>query len=125
MKYKLKDSISPKIGDESESDTAKYKVSDVDKRTGSIEWKVKYKTDFNRALRSIESCIKDLEDVRGNLDTGSDFNNALKLARGLKNEFRKVMRNNYPKEYKNLSETSVSGGVGAVEGINKFKLKKN
>jgi hypothetical protein len=109
FKFKIKEI---NIGDITQQDGVKSTVTNIDPETGSITWDIEYKEDINKIIEDFQILKKDFKNILSNSKFKKDQNlkniyNELSLSF---NKFRTYIRNNYPNEYSNIKETSMTGG---------------
>ena len=87
-----------KVGDIQKSKGVKYTVTDIDKVTGQISWKIDYVPAFDSVFKKFDA----LKDAMVELDrktNDSTIDTISDRMKGLFNQYRTYIRKNYPEEY--------------------------
>ena len=90
-----------KLGDTSVKDGVKYTVSDIDKNTGAIEWKVDYIPNFEKVFNEFKELRSFLNTLAKKTDD-EKIDNINDDVRTLFNRYRTHVRNEYPDAYKRV-----------------------
>ena len=108
-----------KVGDVDVKDGVKYTVSDIDKTTGAIQWKVDYIPNF-------EKVFNEFKELRSFLNTLAKKTDDEKIdsinddIRTLFNRYRTHVRNEYPDAYKRVFNENITN---EELGVAKRKLQ--
>ena len=131
-KYKLKEAPEEttakggkkfKVGNTQISKGIKYTVTDIDKETGKISWKVDYLPNLSQLFDSSSDLVNIAKTVYQKAKNDPKFRDIYEDARDLKNKIRTHVRNEYPEDYiritsrtmdENLDEISTTGGGAGV-----------
>ena len=112
-----------KIGDVDVKDGVKYTVSDIDKTTGAIQWKVDYIPNF-------EKVFNEFKELRSFLNTLAKKTDDEKIdsinddIRTLFNRYRTHVRNEYPDAYKRVfNENITNENLDKVAGGIPYKIE--
>ena len=112
-----------KIGDVDVKDGVKYTVSDIDKTTGAIQWKVDY-------LPNFEKVFNEFKELRSFLNTLAKKTDDEKIdsinddIRTLFNRYRTHVRNEYPDAYKRVfNENITNENLDKVAGGIPYKIE--
>ena len=112
-----------KIGDVDVKDGVKYTVSDIDKTTGAIQWKVDYIPNF-------EKIFNEFKELRSFLNTLAKKTDDEKIdsinddIRTLFNRYRTHVRNEYPDAYKRVfNENITNENLDKVAGGIPYKIE--
>ena len=112
-----------KIGDVDVKDGVKYTVSDIDKTTGAIQWKVDYIPNF-------EKVFNEFKELRSFLNTLAKKTDDEKIdsinddIRTLFNRYRTHVRNEYPDAYKRVfNENITNENLDKVVGGIPYKIE--
>lgn len=121
-----------KIGDISYSSDmkTKYTVDDIDLETGQVSWAVTSLPGLDKLNDNVNELVSTAKGVYSKTKGDDEFRKIYEEAKLLRNRVRKHLRNQYPDEYKKmtneseLGEMSTSAGAGAYNTKYAFKLPK-
>jgi predicted transcriptional regulator len=112
-----------KIGDVDVKDGVKYTVSDIDKTTGAIQWKVDY-------LPNFEKVFNEFKELRSFLNTLAKKTDDEKIdsinddIRTLFNRYRTHVRNEYPDAYKRAFNENITEELGVAKRKLQYMLSE-
>ena len=116
-----------KVGKVSYSDDGQRKstITNIDDTTGAISWKIEQLPGFDKLYDDITSLVSTAKRTYTKTKDDSKFRDFYEQIRILRNKIRTHLRNEYPEQYKritDLGEISTSGGAGSY--LTKYAFKK-
>ena len=112
-----------KIGDVDVKDGVKYTVSDIDKTTGAIQWKVDYIPNFEKVFNEFKELRSFLNTLAKKTDD-EKIDNINDDVRTLFNRYRTHVRNEYPDAYKRaFNENITNENLDKVAGGIPYKIE--
>ena len=112
-----------KIGDVDVKDGVKYTVSDIDKTTGAIQWKVDYIPNFEKVFNEFKELRSFLNTLAKKTDD-EKIDNINDDVRTLFNRYRTHVRNEYPDAYKRVfNENITNENLDKVAGGIPYKIE--
>ena len=112
-----------KIGDVDVKDGVKYTVSDIDKTTGAIQWKVDYIPNFEKVFNEFKELRSFLNTLAKKTDD-EKIDNINDDIRTLFNRYRTHVRNEYPDAYKRVfNENITNENLDKVAGGIPYKIE--
>ena len=118
----------------SDDGTTKSTITNIDKETGAISWKITQLPGFDKLYQEVDQLVSVAKRVFQKTKDDKKFVEIYDDARKVKNKIRTHLRNNYPDIYKRLQmrgiaeeeveEISTSAGAGAYLGKYAFRLPK-
>jgi len=118
----------------SDDGTSKSTITNIDKETGAISWKITQLPGFDKLYQEVDQLVSVAKRVFQKTKDDKKFVEIYDDARKVKNKVRTHLRNNYPDIYKRLQmrgiaeeeveEISTSAGAGAYLGKYAFRLPK-
>ena len=112
-----------KIGDVDVKDGVKYTVSDIDKTTGAIQWKVDYIPNFEKVFNEFKELRSFLNTLAKKTDD-EKIDNINDDVRTLFNRYRTHVRNEYPDVYKRVfNENITNENLDKVAGGIPYKIE--
>ena len=116
-----------KVGKVSYSDDGQRKstITNIDDTTGAVSWKIEQLPGFDKLYDDITSLVSTAKRTYTKTKDDSKFRDFYEQVRTLRNQIRTHLRNEYPEQYKritDLGEISTSGGAGSY--LTKYAFKK-
>ena len=112
-----------KIGDVDVKDGVKYTVSDIDKTTGAIQWKVDYIPNFEKVFNEFKELRSFLNTIAKKTDD-EKIDSINDDIRTLFNRYRTHVRNEYPDAYKRVfNENITNENLDKVAGGIPYKIE--
>ena len=115
------------VGQVSFSDDGQRKstITNIDDTTGAVSWKIEQLPGFDKLYDDITSLVSTAKRTYTKTKDDSKFRDFYEQIRILRNKIRTHLRNEYPEQYKritDLGEISTSGGAGSY--LTKYAFKK-
>jgi len=115
------------VGQVSFSDDGQRKstITNIDDTTGAVSWKIEQLPGFDKLYDDITSLVSTAKRTYTKTKDDSKFRDFYEQVRTLRNQIRTHLRNEYPEQYKritDLGEISTSGGAGSY--LTKYAFKK-
>jgi predicted transcriptional regulator len=112
-----------KIGDVDVKDGVKYTVSDIDKTTGAIQWKVDYLPNFEKVFNEFKELRSFLNTLAKKTDD-EKIDNINDDVRTLFNRYRTHVRNEYPDAYKRAFNENITEELGVAKRKLQYMLSE-
>ena len=125
-KYKLKEAPEEttakggkkfKVGNTQISKGIKYTVTDIDKETGKISWKVDYLPNLSQLFDSATDLTNISKKVYQKAKKDPKFREMYEDARDLKNKIRTHVRNEYPEDYIRITSRTMDENLNEVHKL--------
>ncbi len=120
FKYQLTEQKTDKRFEKGEIDVeggAKTTVSDVDPQTGTVTFDVEYLPDFEKLFDDFAAVLKSSRDIAKETKEDPKFEEFFIEIRKLRNAVRTHLRNEYPKEYRQIKDKAGLAEVAVAKKV--------